>query len=39
MFGPNLVIVSRIYDELSHGQAEFPRSLSQNDLNGFEGQG
>ena len=32
MFGANLVIVVQIYDELSRGQAEFPRILSQNDL-------
>ena len=36
MFGANLVIVAQINDELSHGQAEFPGILSQNDP---EGQG
>ena len=39
MFGANLVIVARIYDELSHGQAEFPRILSQNGQKDLEGQG
>ena len=32
MFAANLVILSRICDELSCGQAEFPGILSQNDL-------
>ena len=36
MFGANFVILAQIYDELSCRQAEFPRILSQNDL---EGQG
>ena len=36
MFGANLVILAQIYDELLRWQAEFPRILSQNDL---EGQG
>ena len=39
MFAANLVILAQIYDELSHGQAEFPRILSQNSLNDLEGQG
>ena len=39
MFGANLVILARICDELSHGQAEFPRILSQNGQNDLEGQG
>ena len=39
MFGAHLVIVAQIYDELSHGQAEFPRILSQNVQNDLEGQG
>ena len=30
MFDPNLVILAQVYDESSHGQAEFPRILSQN---------
>ena len=30
MFGANLVVLAQIYDELSCGQAEIPRSLSQN---------
>ena len=38
-FGANLVIVTQIYDELSHGQAEFPRILSQNGQNDIEVQG
>ena len=29
VLGANLMIVTQIYDELSHGQAEFPRNLSQ----------
>ena len=29
MFGANLVILAQICDELSHGQAKFPRILSQ----------
>ena len=36
MFGANLAILAHICDELSCGQAEFPRILIQNDL---EGQG
>ena len=32
MFGANLVILAQICDELSRGQAEFRRILSQNDL-------
>ena len=39
MFGANLVIVAQIYNELPHGQAEFPRILSQNGQNDLEGQG
>ena len=38
MFGANLVIVAQICDELSHGQAKFPRSLHQNGQNDLEGQ-
>ena len=30
MFQANLVILAQICDKLSHGQAEFPRILSQN---------
>ena len=39
MISANLVILAQIYDELSHGQAEFPRILSQNGENDIEGQG
>ena len=39
MFGANLTIVAQIYDELSHGQAKFPRILSQKGQNNLEGQG
>ena len=39
MFSANLVIVAQIYDELSHRQDKFPRILSQNGQNDFEGQG
>ena len=39
MFGANLVILAQIYDESSRGQAEFPRILSQNGQNDFQGQG
>ena len=39
MFGANLVILAQIYEELSRGQAEFPRILSENGQNGLEGQG
>ena len=39
MFGANLVILTQICDELSYGQAEFPRILSQNGQNDLEGQG
>ena len=39
MFGANLVIVAQIYNELSHGQAKFPRILCQNGQNDLEGQG
>ena len=36
MFGANLVILAQIYDELSRGQAGFPRILSQNWQNDLE---
>ena len=39
MFGATLVILAQIYDELSRGQAEFPRIRSQNGQNDLEGQG
>ena len=39
MFGANLMILAQIYDELSCGQAKFPRILSQNGQNELEGQG
>ena len=39
MFGTNLVILAQIYDDLSCGQAEFPRILSQNGQSDLEGQG
>ena len=39
MFGGHLVIVAQIYDELSCGQTEFPRFLSQNGQNDLESQG
>ena len=39
MFGANLVILAEIYDKLWHGQAEFPRILSQNGQNDLEGHG
>ena len=39
MFGANLVILAQLYDELLCGQAEFPRTLSQNGQNDLEGQG
>ena len=42
MFVANLVILAQIYNELSNlscGQAEFPRILSQNGQNDLEGQG
>ena len=32
IFGANLVIIAQIHYELLHGQAKFPRILSQNDL-------
>ena len=38
MFGANLVILVQIYDELSRGQAEFPRILNQNGQNDLQGQ-
>ena len=37
MFGANLVILVQICDELSCGQTEFPRILSQNGQNDLEG--
>ena len=39
MFGANLVILAQICDELSCGQARFPRILSQKGQNYLEGQG
>ena len=39
MFGAKLVILAHIYEELSHGQAEFPRILGQNGQNDLEGLG
>ena len=39
MFGADLVILAQTYDELSRGQAEFPKILSQIGQNGLEGQG
>ena len=39
MFGATLVILAQIYDELSHGQAKFPRILKQNGQNHLKGQG
>ena len=39
IIGANLVILAQIYDELSCGQAEFPRILSQNGQNDLEGLG
>ena len=39
MFGAKLVILAQIYDELSWGEAKFPRILSQNGKNDLEGQG
>ena len=39
MFGANLVILAQICHELSFGQAEFARILSQNGQNDLEGQG
>ena len=38
MFGANLVILTEIYDDLLHRQAEFLRILSQNGPNDLEGQ-
>ena len=34
MFGTNLVIVAQIHYKLLHGQDKFPRTLSQNGLEG-----
>ena len=40
IFGANLMILAQIHQKkLSHGQAEFPTSLSQNGQNDPEGQG
>ena len=39
MFGTNSVIQGQICEELSHGQAKFPRILSQNGQRYLEGQG
>ena len=39
MFCANLAILSHIREELSCGQAEVPKSLSQNGQNDLEGQG
>ena len=39
MFDANLVILTQICDELSRGQTEFPRILTQNGQNDIEGQG
>ena len=39
MFRANLVILAQIYDELSCGQAEFPKIRSQNGQNDLEGHG
>ena len=39
MFSANLVILAQICDELSCGQAELPRILSENGQNDPEGQG
>ena len=39
MFGANLVILTQIYNKLSHREAKFPRILSQNGQNDLEGQG
>ena len=39
MFGANLVILAQICDEISCGQAEFPKILRQNGQNDLEGQG
>ena len=38
MFGANLVILAHICDDLSRGQAKFPRILSQNAQNDLKGQ-
>ena len=32
-------VVAQIYDEIPHGQAKFPRILSQNGQNDLEGKG
>ena len=39
MLGANLMILAQVCDELSRGQAEFPRILSHNGQNDLEGQG
>ena len=38
MFVANLMTLAQIYDELSRGQAKFPRTLSQNCQNDLVGQ-
>ena len=38
MFAANLVILAQTRDELSRGQAEFPRILSQKGQNDLDGQ-
>ena len=37
MFGTNLVILTQIYEELSHGQAKIPGILRLNGQNDLEG--
>ena len=39
IFGANLLMLAQICEELSCGQAKFPRILSQNGQNDLEGQG
>ena len=39
MFGANLVILDQICEELSGGQAKFPRILTQNGQNDIDGEG
>ena len=39
MLGANLVILAQICEELLHGQARFPKILSQNGQSDLEGQG
>ena len=38
MFGASLVILAQICDELSHGQAKFPRIMGQNGQNDLYGK-